>query len=44
MPDTTNPGTPEDVLPGGARPRRSTRLAVSGGRAPWIWNSPHRRG
>ena len=23
MPDTTNPGTPEDVLPGGARPRRS---------------------
>ena len=20
-----------------------TRLAVSGGRAPWIWNSPHRR-
>ena len=23
MPDTTNLGTPEDVLPGGARPRRS---------------------
>jgi hypothetical protein len=23
MPDTTNPVTPENVLPGGARPRRS---------------------
>lgn len=23
MPDTTNPVTPDDVLPGGARPRRS---------------------